>query len=72
MGTDEEEDSQIKMVDYLTYDEMQISALLGVSGPTPFINNGISLDLIISLNSFNFFICSRDSILVCMPNCLLR
>ncbi|KAJ3186987.1 hypothetical protein HDU85_007025 [Gaertneriomyces sp. JEL0708] len=30
----------IKMVDYLTYDEMMISALLGISAPSFFINNG--------------------------------
>ncbi|KAJ3034841.1 hypothetical protein HDV00_004604 [Rhizophlyctis rosea] len=29
-----------KIKDYLTYDEMQISALLGVSSPTLFINDG--------------------------------
>jgi len=38
VGTNEED--QIKIEEYLTYDEMQISALLGVSVPTLFINNG--------------------------------
>jgi len=28
------------MPDYLTYDEIQIGALLGIASPTPFINNG--------------------------------
>jgi len=40
VGTEEERSSAIKMRDYLTYDEMQLSALLAVSSPTPFINNG--------------------------------
>ncbi|TPX33820.1 hypothetical protein SmJEL517_g03345 [Synchytrium microbalum] len=38
VGTDHEE--SIHLVDYLSYDEMQLSALLGVSSPTLFINNG--------------------------------
>lgn len=39
IGTyDEQEPLMLK--DYLSYDEMQISALLGVSTPTYFINNG--------------------------------
>ncbi|KAI8906308.1 hypothetical protein EDD86DRAFT_210342 [Gorgonomyces haynaldii] len=33
-------DEKIKMEDYLTYEEMQVSALLGASCPTFFINTG--------------------------------
>ncbi|KAJ3039721.1 hypothetical protein HDV00_011953 [Rhizophlyctis rosea] len=33
-------EGKIKIEDYLTYDEMQIAALLGVSSPTYFINDG--------------------------------
>lgn len=39
IGTPEEQ-SSLTMANYLTYDEMQVSALLGVSVPTYFINNG--------------------------------
>jgi len=39
VGTDQEDD-QITMKDYMTYDEIQIAALIGVSVPTYFINNG--------------------------------
>jgi hypothetical protein len=38
VGTDEED--KIKIYDYLSYDEMQISALIGISTETYFINNG--------------------------------
>lgn len=38
VGTDAE--GKIKMVDYLTNDEMSISSLLGVATPTYFINDG--------------------------------
>lgn len=34
------EKAPLQLKDYLSYDEMQISALLGVSVPTHFINNG--------------------------------
>ena len=34
------EEEYLELDDYLSYDEMQISALLGVSTPTFFINNG--------------------------------
>jgi Domain of unknown function (DUF4804) len=34
------EKAPLLLVDYLSYDEMQIAALLGVSTPTCFINNG--------------------------------
>lgn len=36
----EGKNSSLKLEDYLSYDEMPISALLGVSTPTHFINNG--------------------------------
>ncbi len=39
IGTDNEK-LPLLFNDYLSYDEMQISALLGVSSPTYFINNG--------------------------------
>lgn len=39
IGTDQER-SPLILNDYLSYDEMQISALLGVSVPTYFINDG--------------------------------
>ncbi|KAF4547406.1 Hypothetical protein D9617_43g040220 [Elsinoe fawcettii] len=39
VGTDNES-SAIKMEDYMTYEEMMISSLIGVSGYTPFINDG--------------------------------
>lgn len=39
IGTDAE-CSPLILKDYLSYDEMQISALIGVSSPTYFINNG--------------------------------
>ncbi len=39
IGTNGEQEPLI-LEDYLSYDEMQISALLGVSTPTYFINNG--------------------------------
>lgn len=38
VGTDQE--AEVRLRKYLSYDEMLISALLGVSGPTFFINNG--------------------------------
>ncbi|KAI7867774.1 hypothetical protein K492DRAFT_110435, partial [Lichtheimia hyalospora FSU 10163] len=38
IGTNEE--NKIKIYDYLSYDEMQISSLIGVSTETYFINNG--------------------------------
>lgn len=39
IGTNEEK-APLVMKDYLTYDEMQIAALIGVSVPTYFINDG--------------------------------
>lgn len=39
IGTDNE-DPDLSFRDYISYDEMQISALLGVSTPTHFINDG--------------------------------
>lgn len=39
IGTDKEL-KPLVLKNYLSYDEMQISALIGVSGPTYFINNG--------------------------------
>ncbi|KAJ1549315.1 hypothetical protein HK405_005660 [Cladochytrium tenue] len=39
VGSDHE-DPRLKMEDYLTYQEMQLSALIGVSVPTYFINQG--------------------------------
>ncbi|RWS19777.1 hypothetical protein B4U80_03668 [Leptotrombidium deliense] len=39
VGTDSE--ASIHLSDYLSYDEMQISALIGVSKPTYFINSAI-------------------------------
>ncbi|KAF2224181.1 hypothetical protein BDZ85DRAFT_98498 [Elsinoe ampelina] len=39
VGT-ENESPQIKMADYLTYDEMMVSSLIGVSGYTPYVNDG--------------------------------
>ena len=39
IGTDQER-SPLILKDYLSYDEMQIAALIGVSVPTYFINNG--------------------------------
>lgn len=39
IGTNQEQ-SPLILADYLSYDEMQIAALLGVSVPTYFINNG--------------------------------
>jgi len=41
VGTEKE--GSIKLKEYLSYDEMQISALVGIASPTPFINNGASL-----------------------------
>ncbi|CEO99311.1 hypothetical protein PBRA_001217 [Plasmodiophora brassicae] len=40
VGMPSENESSIQMSSYLTYDEMAISALLGVSSPTTFINSG--------------------------------
>ena len=39
IGTDTE-CAPLVLEDYLSYDEMQIAALIGVSSPTYFINNG--------------------------------
>ncbi|GBG33611.1 Hypothetical Protein FCC1311_098342 [Hondaea fermentalgiana] len=39
IGTDHE-DPQIRLRDYISYDEMALSALLAISSPTTFINNG--------------------------------
>ncbi|XXQ30864.1 protein of unknown function (DUF4804) [Plasmodiophora brassicae] len=40
VGTAEEKQSSIQMASYLSYDEMAISAMIGVSSPTTFINSG--------------------------------
>lgn len=41
VGTTEEHlNTHLKLEDYLSYDEMMLSALLGVSGPSYFVNNG--------------------------------
>src|SRR5258708_32382739 len=41
IGTDTEK-APLLLSDYLSYDEMQIAALIGVSAPTYFINKGDS------------------------------
>lgn len=43
IGTTEEK-SPLRLADYLSYDEMQIAALLGVVTPTYFINNGARMN----------------------------
>lgn len=41
VGTDAEADSKwLRLKDYLSYDEMMLGSLLGVSGPSYFINDG--------------------------------
>lgn len=41
VGTEEEtRNESLKLKDYLSYDEMMLSALIGVSGPTYFVNDG--------------------------------
>ncbi|KAG8156432.1 hypothetical protein KVR01_013666 [Diaporthe batatas] len=41
VGTPEEDPNEdIKLEDYLSYDEMMLSALVGVSGPSYFVNDG--------------------------------
>ncbi|RWS03153.1 hypothetical protein B4U79_11679 [Dinothrombium tinctorium] len=52
VGSDNEGD--IHLVDYLSYDEMQISALIGVSTPTYFINNGARDNAAIKDKSENY------------------
>jgi len=47
------------MADYLTYDEIQIGALLGIASPTPFINNGTSTFLFYHPRPLSFRIQSR-------------
>lgn len=52
-------ESEIRLADYLSYDEMAVSALLGVSSPTFFINSG-SRDNCGAKN----LMCEREGIIV--------